>query len=310
VRLRPWLVLGLATALISLQAVQPARFTLAIVRLDGRLVPFAAYDGRRWERPWPEADEAFKGAPTIDEVPNIWRTRGEPAPRVWRVTPVSGAPLREARVTGADVVDAHCLKQVALTTNLPATEPVKDEHGTKFGVAVDSDLPIGAVQAISRSDAAWSSAERVVVANFDALEAARALAAREQVVRESPTPLPQMTHLYSENKAPRSPMYFIAEKKYKTARAPQTAECGAATIVTGWLMVDGAGTVLLREADVFLTDCDAKGVRRGLPLGAFRVATQLFWVLQEHGYEDETYRVAEIGPAGITYPITFLGGGC
>lgn len=309
-RIRPWLALGFATALISLQAAQPSRFALAIVRVDGRLVPFASYDGHRWERPWPEADEAFKGAATVDEVPNIWRTRGEAVPRVWRVTPVSGAPVSEARVTGVDVVDAHCQKQIALTTSLPATKPAKDEHGTKFGVAVDSDLPVGGVRALSHSEVAWSTAERVVVANFDALEAAKALAAREDVVRESPTPLPQITHLYSETKAPRSPMYFIAEKKYKMPRAPQNAQCGAATIVTGWLIVDDAGTVLLREADVFLTDCDAKGVRRGVPLGAFRVATQLFWVLQEHGYEDETYRVAEIGPSGIGYPITFLGGGC
>ena len=40
-----------------------------------------------------------------------------------------------------------------------------------------------------------------------------------------------------------------------------------------------------------LTDCDAKEARSGVPLAAFRVSSQLFWVLQEHGYEDETQTV-------------------
>jgi hypothetical protein len=40
------------------------------------------------------------------------------------------------------------------------------------------------------------------------------------------------------------------------------------------------------------------------------VSDLAFWVLQEHGYEDETYLIAEIGPADVRYPITVNGGGC
>ena len=302
----PWLAAVLA-AMLSAQGAQPARFALAIVRLDGRLVPFAAYDAGRWEQAWPHADEPAKATPTIEEIPGIWRKRGEPVPTKWRVWPASGAPSVDARVTGVVVVESHCQAQVALATDLP---PAKGEHRQKLGMAADANLSVVPVEAVSRAEVLWNTAERIVVANFDALEAAKALADRSPVAHESPAPQPRLTHLYKETKAPRSPMYFVAEKKYRTARHPQDRECGAATVVTGWLTTAEDGTVLLRDADVFLTDCDEKVVRRGLPLGAFRASEQLFWVMQEHGYEDETYRIAEIGATDVRYPITFPGGGC
>ena len=51
-------------------------------------------------------------------------------------------------------------------------------------------------------------------------------------------------------------------------------------------------------------------MRTALPLAAFRVSGRVFWVIQEHGYEDETYGIAEIGPSGVRYPIMVNGGGC
>jgi hypothetical protein len=40
------------------------------------------------------------------------------------------------------------------------------------------------------------------------------------------------------------------------------------------------------------------------------VSGKVFWVLQEHGYEDETYVIAELGDSEVRYPIDFNGGGC
>lgn len=58
-------------ALVATSAVaQDQRFTVAIVRPDGALVPFAAYDAGRWERAWPEADEAID-VTSVDAVPSV-----------------------------------------------------------------------------------------------------------------------------------------------------------------------------------------------------------------------------------------------
>jgi hypothetical protein len=306
-KMRTWLRLALAVLMMSTASAQSERFALAIVRLDGRLVPFAAYEGGRWERAWPEADEATGGLPTTGNTPSIWRRRGDRVPTVWRAWPSSGASRIEAHVKGVEIVEAHCQGQVALVTDLPEA---KGEHPLKFGVAIDSNLPIASIEEVRRSDVLWRTAEQAIVANFASLEAAKAQADHVQLLPETPAPVAQITALYREAKSPNSPMYFVAEKKYRTPRFPQDPGCTALTIMTGWLVSTDAGTLILRDPKIFLTDCDAKEARTALPLAVLRVSNQVFWVLQEHGYEDETYVIAEIGPSEVRYHIEVNGGGC
>jgi hypothetical protein len=53
--------------------------------------------------------------------------------------------------------------------------------------------------------------------------------------------------------------------------------------------------LLVQTPRIFLTDCDGKEVRTAEPLAALHLSNRLFWLLQEHGYEDESYIVAENG---------------
>jgi hypothetical protein len=297
---------GLAVVVGTTLAPQPDRFTLAIVRLDGALVPFAAYDAGRWEPAWPEADQATE-VTNIDNVPSVWRRRGERVPTSWRVWPAAkGVPI-DAQVSGIEVVNAHCAEQVALKTSLP---PVTGPHIATFGVAVDSpDVPIIRVEEVPRSDSAWPAAQRAVLAGFSRLESAQAASEGAQPSRETPAPAASLMVLYRQAGSPRSALYFIAEKKYRTARSPQDRQCGARTIVAGWLVPTDEGSFTLLDSKTFLTDCDGKEARTALPLAALRVSGRLHWVLQEHGYEDEPYVIAEISqPVG--YRIRVSGGGC
>lgn len=305
--MRHLLSLVLAAMVITSAAAQDQRFTVAIVRSDGALVPFAAYDAGQWERAWPEADEATD-VTAVENVPSVWRRRGGRVPDVLRVWPASGASGTQVQVNGVEVVEAHCQGQVALKTNLPKS---KAEHPLKVGIALDSSsVLVGAVEEVRRSDSIWAAAERAVLSSFSRLETAQATRGGEQLPRETPVPVTQITALYREAKSPRSPLYFVAEKKYRTARFPQDAQCSASTMMTGWLVPKDDGTFTLLDPKVFLTDCDAKEARTGVPLAAFRVSGQLFWVLQEHGYEDEAYLIVEIRASEVRYPIHVNGGGC
>ena len=305
--MRHLLSLVLAAMMITSAAAQDQRFTVAIVRSDGALVPFAAYDAGRWERAWPEADEATD-VKAVDSVPSVWRRRAGRVPGVWRVWPASGAPGTQVQVNGVEVVEAHCQGQIALKTDLTSA---KAQHPFKFGIAIDSaSITVSAIEEVPRSDAQWAAAERAALASFSLLEAAQTTKDRAQPPRETPAPVAQIRALYRQMKAPRSPMYFVAEKKYSTARSPQDAQCSAVTIMTGWLVPTDTGTYTVLDPKVFLTDCDAKEVRTAVPLGAFRVSNQLYWVIQEHGYEDESYLIAELRQSGIRYPIEVNGGGC
>jgi hypothetical protein len=307
VRRHPVLTAVLAALVITSAAAQSQNFTVAIVRPDGRLVPFAAFAAGRWERAWPAADEATD-ATVIDSVPSVWRRRGSRVPGVWRVWPGSGGPAIDATVSGLEVVDAHCSRQVALRTDLP-TGSVEDRR--KLGVAVDSsDVAVGAIEAVTRSDSIWGAAERAVLDSFSRLEAAEAAANRHQLPRETPVPVTQIAALFRETNSSRSPLYFIAEKTYRTPRFPEDPQCWSVTMVTGWLVPTDAGTYTLLDPRVLLTDCDAKEARRAVPLAAFRVSGQLFWVLRQLGYEGEGYAIAEIRQSQIRYPIDVNGGGC
>jgi hypothetical protein len=226
---------------------------------------------------------------------------------MWTVWPATGAPSIQAQVNGIEVADAHCGGQVALKTSL---RPIKAEHPMKFGVALDSNIPVGSIEEVRESSSVWKGAEQVVLSNLSKLETAQAQTQRQELPRDTPQPVARMTALYREAKSPRSPLYFVAEKKYRTPSSPQDPSCERITVMTGWLVPTGGGGLTLRDGKVFLSDCDEKEVRTALPLAAVRVASRVFWVLQEHGYEDETYLIAEIGPTGVRYPIEVNGGGC
>ena len=301
-------IVAAAALLVSAAATQADRFALAIVRLDGRLVPFAAYDAGTWERAWPEPDRTVAAGTMPDSIASVWQKRGEPVPLAWRVLPIAGGRTIAARVTGVDVAEAHCERQAALTTGLP---PRKDNHhAQKMGVAIDADLPLGAIASVGASDPTWAAAAQVVGRTFDRLELATALATGEVVARETPAPVARITALFREAAAPDSPLYFIAEKKFRTPRYPQDPTCGARTIVTGFLTRTPNGPLTLRDPRVFLTNCDAKTALRSIPLAALHTSDRVFWVLLQRGYESEAFAVADIGPDEIRYPISVRGGGC
>ena len=298
----------IAVVLTCVAGAQPFRFVLGIVRLDGRIVPFAAYEDGRWEQAWPAADEII--AETLDKIPHAWRRRGEAVPRTWHVWPASGARVTRAHVQGIEVVDAHCSSQLALTTDLP---PTGLEHPAKFGVAADRKVPISAIRQVPRSHPSRRDAERVVAASFDRLEAAQARTDGLQLLHKSPAPTPELTALYGETGSAPSPMYFVAERKYAHPRevgSRHDDRCGDVTLVTGWLLPGAGGVLTLRQPTVFLTDCDRKIAQRGLPLAAFRVANRMFWILQQHGWEDESYVIVEIGATNVQSRHEFDGGGC
>jgi hypothetical protein len=293
---------------LALPTAQTQRFVVAIVRLDGTIVPFASYDAGRWQRAWPPAAESVAATPANDSTPSVWRSRGESVPSVWQVWRTSSRSPIQVRVTGVEVVEAHCLKQLALKTSLA---PVAGEHPLKSGIAVDSgSVSVTTIEEVGRAGAARAMAERIVVARFSSREAAEAARTGARLPAESPAPAVRLTALYREAGSPRSPMYFVAEKKYRTARFPLDPQCAARTLVTGWLTPTATASYAIAGEKVFLTDCDGKETRTALPLGAIHVAGQVFWVVQEHGYEDEAYLIAEIGQSQIRHPIGVGGGGC
>lgn len=293
-----------AMQLVWTTTAQGQRFAVAVVwEPAGVLRPFAAYDAGSWKRAWPEPDEAAKSL-ALDDVPSIWRSRGERVSRSWRLWPRSGGPAVQTQVLGVQVVDAGCFEQVALRTDLPKAQP---SQPSRFGIAVDSEsVTVAPIEEVQTSDASFKAAEKIVLGSFSQLERA----AKAPLPVESPAPVARLTRLYRESRSPRSPMYFVAEKQYRTPADPKDAECMAATVVTGWLVPQQNGTYRLTSTQTFVTDCDRMMVRIAEPLGAMRVDNRSFWVLSESGYEDVEFHIVEIQRSDVTDRLKIDGGGC
>ena len=289
-------------------AAQSAPFAVAIARFDGSLVPFASHRDGEWQRAWPEADQERVGRLAIEAIPSVWQKRGEPVPTRWTAWPSAGGKPIQATVRGVEIVEAHCGAQIALKTNLPTAEV--DHHGGKFGIAVDSTaVTIGFIEEVKTGDPAWATAESAVFEAFSRLEATEIARLGRQAQRAVSSSRPTIRVLYRETDSARSPLYFVAERKHVEASAQDPA-CQGVTVITGWLARSDDGSIKVLTSTTFLTDCDQKTVRTGQPLGAIRDSGRIFWILQEHGYEDESYVIAEIRAGDVRYAIEVSGGGC
>jgi hypothetical protein len=281
---------------------------LAIPRPDGYLVPIAAYANGRWERAWPTPDDKNVEQPTFERTASFWRRHGRALPKTWHVWSGSASKPTQVRVSGIDTVDAYCgLRQIALKTDL---QPIKHDQPVERRLAVDATVPVATVEDVAQSDPQRKLVERVIARRLADLESQRARATRVQVHLEAPEPIVDIKALYREPRSPRSPLYFVAEKRYRTSREPADALCNAVTIMTGWLIRADDDGFRVRAPRIFLTDCDGVQVRTAEPLAALHVSNRLFWILREHGYEDVSYVVAEIGPSEIRYAMSVYGGGC
>src|SRR5829696_942772 len=60
-----------ATCAAVLSAAPDQKFSLAVLRRDGVMIPFAAYDGRSWSVPWPGAATAILPI-ALSDVPKAW----------------------------------------------------------------------------------------------------------------------------------------------------------------------------------------------------------------------------------------------
>src|SRR5689334_2964035 len=107
----------LALALVSVSTAQSAedqRFTLGVMRGDGVMLPFAAYNGSRWSTPWPSgigAGVTQELPANLEAVPDDWWGSRIPAHwQLWR----PGAPPAPFKPVVPIAVPVGRLRRLAL----------------------------------------------------------------------------------------------------------------------------------------------------------------------------------------------------
>jgi hypothetical protein len=296
-----------------------AKFTLAVLRRDGLMIPFASFNGRAWDAPWP-APGGNEALPiSLGDVPKEWWGQAGPA-AAWTAWLLDrpARPLKIGRPVHAPV---FCGAHLAVSTDYRSETPIEPGPTVpKDGLAVAGDVRIEPVVRISlgAQDAAsmigtitdkFNEEESLAAANFTRWTHPFGGAARAAL------PISLEAFYRATAKTARGEVrtsYIEAVRRFPELRGEG---CGLLTFAHGWVTeVPGKKPVINIGARV--TYCDRAEVSFMLPLGRILVPSgsgkvpDEFWVYQLSSWRDELYGVARISPEGVKPVVAVAGGGC
>ena len=312
---------ALAAAVFSLAA-EPAssRFALGVMRRDGRLVPFASYDGGKWRNRWPTIFRAGQDIPlTVKDLPKGYWPWDEPL-LTWKVWPLEGEP-RTVTVNAPVLFDSACSRILGLTTTyqpFPTLLPRYTDPYPKDGLATAGDVTIEPIETLAADSPDW---KLVTAAIRTEVNESEETTVREMsgggfrhptgVFERANTPL-QLEVLVKgrTSKAGEYVYYFEGIKSYKPpVYSNLPPGCNILTFFTGWLDVTWPkkGTVV---ATTDMVNCSREGLAYTVPFGRISVDGHMYWVLQLSGRGYEHYEVVEPGEGKVTRAIATIGGTC
>lgn len=319
---RGLLVLALACSVFapaSSALDEPPPFTLAVLRRDGILVPFATFTGRRWTNPWPIPQRTIDVPITLRDVPDRWWGPVKPVPS-WTVWTPDG-PGRSVQAKAPVWFDAHCLRNVGLATDHESKElapPPIEQPYPKDGLAASGPITLERIDVIDKSAPDWkqihdmltgpvNTAENEMVASYRRA-GTWSHPIRPEARGDAPISLEALYRSTVGDPA-RAVYYFEAVKRYED---PKTQEkgCDLLTFASGWLIPDAGRSGTGLRAFAVATYCDMQGVEFLLPFGALRLDGNTLWIVQFSGWEGERYAIIDVTPTRMTYVINTFGGGC
>ncbi len=136
-------------------------FSLAILRRDGILMPFAVYDGKHWKNTWPAPNETSTMPITLADIPKGWWYDKQPIMN-WTLFPLdrdqsshSTTSTRAIHVKGINWFVTNCQRSVGLRTDYkPAIlpPPPRMHPYPKDALAFAGDVTISPIEIVAPTD--------------------------------------------------------------------------------------------------------------------------------------------------------------
>jgi hypothetical protein len=294
---------------------QPAPFLVGVLRRDGVISPFASYDGKRWEAPWPAGDLRSLEIPiTLESVPRKWW--GDSGPAGDMTAWVDGDRRGPVKLSKPALTRVMCGAQIGLASDYkspqPAPPPVVQPF-PKDGLVVTGAQRVEPIETVPRTSSEWASLPEALRTQFDRAEeaATEAFTSWKHPFKKSErSKLPiEMEAIY------RAPMdepgwtayYIEAVRRYPPG--PDDEDCGLVTSASGWIVAapGGKDTARLRAR---VTYCDRRGVAYMLPLGLFKLRGRTYWAYQLSGYGREAYMIARPQAKEVMQEVVYAAAGC
>jgi hypothetical protein len=333
-----WPVVGTLVCLsLALLALPPAAaqmprrtpFTLAILRRDGVLTPFAAYDGQ-WKAPWPVPGQKLDMPFSAAAIPKSWWRDKQPITD-WKLIPFASgrSDARTAHVTGVNYFRAGCLQGVGLVTDYkPAILPPPPRvfPYPKDALAYSGDVTIDPIEVVGPTDGIVASLIKELPGEITPKEElAIALITSHRwehtysEAERKATPV-QLEALYRVPKGldGRNLYYYEAVKRYflpkgKT-QATEEPHCDLVTFASGWFTLTPQGLIADLNAKVVISSCDYLQARIMLPLGTVTIDGERLWIVQWSNPMMETYEILKPSKAAALQQMVLVsqtfGGGC
>ena len=300
------LLLALAAAVAA--DAPRAVFGVGVLRRDGIIIPFGAFDGKRWSNNWPAPQNDLTVPINVRDVPSRWWGPTK-ALQTWQAWTSAGPQTVD--IVQLDWIDARCIRQIGLRSNFrpPAAAPPPTEQPyPKEGLAVSPAQPVEPIASIPLESDDVRMLTPVLLEAFNAAEREVADAHGHPVSRRSREGrLPDIEAIYAVGDNPR--IYYVeATRKYREL-GQRPDECAAMAFGTGWFVREGSRVRSLDTA-VDLLSCDRAGASYMWPFGAIRVAGKLFWLAQFSGWNHERYVVVEVKPKAVEAVLSVWGGSC
>lgn len=278
-------------------SVDTTPFTLGVLRRDGIVVPFAAYDGRRWQGPWPVELDYRELPISFDSIDREWWGRATP-PRSMTLW-ADGKPRGVLDLLAPVFLRVPCTRRMGVSTNYhPATAPPAPtvQPFPKDGLVVSGTQAVGVIETVPANAPERLTIAQTVAEEFDKEEE---VASRQFMSWRHPIGKAERRKIPIEIEAMyRAPMdepgwtahYVELVRRYPPG--PEDDDCGLLTSARGWVRTGPKGQTRVALGSQ-ITYCDRYGVSFMLPLGLIKVSSGTYWVYQVAGYERESYMISK-----------------
>ena len=294
------------------------RLVVGVLRNDGLLLPFAAFDGRKWSTPWPSALSGRELPVSLASVPRGWWGGEEPG--AWRVWPRGGEAARAITLQSPVMMRVGISRQLGFRTDHPPVLPPVPPFELPFpkvGVAVAGDVTVSPIPSVSPLSPPWKAFPAALRADIEKAEDRSISALRGRAGWNHPfnrdarrkVP-PQLEAWYATALADSSTVsmsYVEVVKKYPVL--PEDDGCGLETFVSGWVHTLPDQQNPRARLQAVITYCDRRSVSYMLPFGQIQVAGRTHWIVQMSGRDHEWYAIVEGRPEQLKYVAEYRAGG-
>ena len=304
----------LAQAVPPAAPADPTPFVLGVLRRDGLVSPFAAFDGKRWDVSWPSDISNLKVPISLDQVPRRWWGKaGAPAEMsVW----ADGSRRGSLSLGRPATLRVMCDARLVLASDYKSREtapPPDVQPYPKDGLAIAGTQPIEAIETVPGTAPEWNSIAMRLIEPADRMETSSINAIpdwKHPVARRERQKIPvelEMLYRAPMDAAGWTAYYVEAVKRYPPGLEDEG--CGLVTSLKGWITT-GPDYKSHDSITARITYCDRKDLTFMLPLGLIKTRDRTFWVYQMSGYDREQYFVTRPTPKIVEPQIYYEAGIC